>query len=105
MHYKKHSEQDIIENSLKLIKECPVCSTKYILNCASVVDKNENGFLMYFSCAHCSSSLLANIIEMPFGLVGSAMLTDLELNEVQKFKNKQPVTTDDVLGVYKYLEK
>lgn len=101
----KEDSHNIISSSLKLVKECPVCSTRYTTRRAQIVEQTEAGYLIYFSCIHCNSSLLANITEMPFGLVGSAMLTDLELNEVQKFKNSEPVTVDDVLEVHQKLEK
>ncbi|MCG2687093.1 hypothetical protein L6278_03115 [Candidatus Parcubacteria bacterium] len=100
-----NKNKDIIQNSLKLVKNCPVCRTKYTIPMADVVQELETGYLVYFSCANCKSSLLTQISEMPFGLIGSAMLTDLELNEVLKFKNGEKVTVDDVLEVYESLEK
>lgn len=100
-----NKNKNIIENSLKLVKNCPVCSTKYTEKSAEVASEIESGYLMYFSCKKCSSSLLAQVVEVPFGLIGSAMLTDLELNEVLKFKNSEKVSVDDVLEVYQELEK
>ena len=97
----------IIKSSLKLIRSCPVCNSKYTPSTARVIengDDEENGVLVYFSCPRCSSSLLARVVELPFGVVGSAMLTDLEADEVEKFKNSDEVTVDDVLEVYRELE-
>ena len=94
----------IINSSLRLIKQCPVCSTKYVSRKVQIIDYAESGVLLHFSCPTCFSSLLANVTEMPFGLVGSAMLTDLQAEEVLKFKNKEKVTSDDVLDVYERLE-
>lgn len=96
--------QNIINNSLRLVKECPSCHTKYEAKQVSVADRVDSGYLVYFSCQHCGNSLLARIVETPFGLIGSAMLTDLELNEVVKFKSSEPVSTNDVLAVYQELE-
>lgn len=104
MDSQKRDNQGIISNSLRLIKQCPVCNTKYTSRKVQIVDFSDTGVLLYFSCPVCFSSLLANVTEMPFGLVGSAMLTDLQFNEVKKFKNADPVNADDVLGVYKALE-
>ncbi|MFH1457500.1 MAG: hypothetical protein ABIF17_05380 [Patescibacteria group bacterium] len=104
-----HNKNKIIINSLKLVKQCPVCNNKYSEKSAEVVRETETGYLIYFTCVHCSSSLLAQINEMPFGLIGSAMLTDLELNEVLKFNpptgGAEKVTVDDVLEIYQKLEK
>ncbi len=100
----KQNNHGIISHSLRLIKQCPVCNTSYTSRKVQIVDFTETGVLLYFSCPICQSSLLAQIVEMPFGMVGSAMLTDLKFNEVQKFKNAQPVNADDVLEVYQKLE-
>ena len=99
-----NKNKKIIDNSLKLVKNCPVCNSKYTEKSVAIAAEIESGYLMYFSCQKCSSSLLAQIVEMPFGLIGSAMLTDLELNEVLKFKNAEKVNVDDVLEVYQKLE-
>ena len=99
------NKNTLIQNSLKLIKSCPVCATEYTLVMADVVEDLEDAYLVYFSCSNCCSSLLAQVNEVPFGLIGSAMLTDLELNEVLKFKNSEKVCIDDVLEVYKKLEQ
>ena len=95
-----NKDTNIISSSLKLIKECPVCHTHYDIKKVQILDYSEDGVLVYFFCPICLSSLLANIIEMPFGVIGSAMLTDLEADEVLKFKKTGAVTVDDVLQVY-----
>ena len=99
-----NKNQNIISGSLRLIKECPVCNTKYNLRRLQVIDFSEDGFLVYFSCPVCLSSLLAQITEAPFGLVGSAMLTDLEAEEIMKFRNGERVNYDDVLEIYQNLK-
>ena len=101
----QNQDKILINNSLHLVKQCPVCHTRYSAREVQIVDYTKNGALLYFSCPVCLSSLLVNVTEMPFGLIGSATLTDLEVNEIQKFKNAEPVNADDVLEVYKMLEK
>ena len=49
--------------------------------------------------------MVSNLINMPFGLAGSAILTDLTADEVLKFKKGEGVSVDDVLDVYQKLEK
>jgi hypothetical protein len=97
--------KNIIQNSLKLIKQCPVCNTKYLLDKIEVVADESDGYLLHFSCHNCFNALLAKIAPLPFGVIGSATLTDLEANEVLKFLNAGAVSTDDVLEVYQQLEK
>lgn len=89
---------------MRLIKQCPVCQTNYEVRKIQIVDFTESGVLVYFFCSICQSSLLAQIAEMPFGIIGSATLTDLQAEEVNKFKHSGPVTVDDVLETYQKLE-
>lgn len=98
------SNKNIIQNSLKLIKQCPVCSSKYLIEKIAIVSDEEDGYLLHFSCHNCANALLAKIAPLPFGIIGSAVLTDLEANEVLKFKNAGSVSVDDVLEVYEKLE-
>ncbi len=98
-----NKNKNIVNGSLRLIKQCPVCANNYEAQKIKIVDFTESGVLVHFFCEICQSSLLAQITEMPFGIVGSAMLTDLAAHEVNKFKNSGPVTIDDVIEVYQKL--
>jgi len=98
------TDNQIIKRSLKLIKKCPVCNRQYLFSQAQLIEQTETEALVYFSCDSCHSSLLAKVINMPFGVIGSAMLTDLEAEEVLKFKKGEAVNVDDVLEVYQRLE-
>jgi hypothetical protein len=96
----------LTSQSIRLIKHCPSCQTKYAEKDAKIVapaDK-DGKVLIYFNCPVCQSSLLAQMVAMPFGLFGSAALTDLEANEVKKFIHGEKVSYDDVLEVYQKLE-
>lgn len=104
MDNRNRKNTSIINNSLRLIRQCPVCQTKYEVRKVQVVELTDSGVLVYFFCPICLSSLIAQITEVPFGMVGSAMLTDLEVDEVKKFKDGDGVTADDVLEVYQKLE-
>jgi hypothetical protein len=104
MNNTSQGNKNIIANSLRLIKECPVCHTRYTQTKVQVIDMGEKSVLVYFTCAVCYTSLLATIIELPFGIIGSAMVTDLKAPEVKKFMSGEEVTEDDVLAVYEMLE-
>ncbi len=99
------SDIKTLQKSLKLVKKCPVCQHNFTQQSAQVVDNSAKAHLVYFYCNNCKTNLLAQVLDMPFGLVGTAMLTELEVNEVQKFKKMQPVDTEDALNVYEHLIK
>ncbi|HOY56130.1 MAG TPA: hypothetical protein PLH37_01780 [bacterium] len=97
-------KKNITEYALKLIKICPVCGMNYKIENINAVEENAEDFLVCFSCSACQSSLLSRVMSMPFGLVGSAILTDLKVEEIDKFKDSEPVTANDVLNIYERLE-
>ena len=97
--------KNIITGALRLIKQCPSCQTKYTQSQAKILDFTKTGALIYFSCPTCSSSLVAKILETPFGVVGSAMLTEFEPREVLKFQNLAAINIDDLLKLHQSLEK
>ncbi len=99
------NKKNFIAKSLKLIKQCPSCQASYVAQKVEVLQANDYGVLVYFNCQVCSSSLIATITEMPFGVIGSAMLTDLSAPEITKFFNQPEINDDDVLEVYQELEK
>ncbi len=98
------SKKNITEYALKLIKNCPACGVDYKIENINTVEENDEDFLVCFSCSACQSSLLSRVMTMPFGLVGSAILTDLKAEEINKFKDSEPVTANDVLSIYERLE-
>jgi len=92
----------LTSHTLHLIKICPVCQAKFGAESLSVVEKNEEGkVLVLLSCKNCQSSLLARVVEMPFGILGTAALTDIQASEVKKFMEGEKVAFDDVLELYK----
>jgi len=101
----RNQSKNIIINSIRLIRKCPSCNSAYTEKDVKIIEQTDEGVLLHFSCSACSCSLLAQVSELPFGIVGSAMLTDLESGEVLKFKNEGEVVIDDVLEVYQELEK
>jgi hypothetical protein len=92
----------LTSHTLHLIKSCPVCKAKFGEGQISVVEKDDGGkATVLLSCPSCQSSLLARVVEMPFGILGTASLTDIQASEVKKFVAGGKVTFDDVLDLYK----
>jgi hypothetical protein len=91
--------------SRKLIQHCPVCNTEYRMSTIKVLDYTEDSFLVYFLCDTCKSGVVASIVEMPFGMVGSGLVTDLGSEEVLKFHEGEGLEQDDVLKVHEILRE
>ena len=96
-----HPQQYIL--SRKLIDKCPVCSTSTADDLVEIVAEDEHGFLSYLRCSVCHTGLLARVSQVPHGLMGTAMITDLELPEVRRFGEGDAVGSDEVLAVRELL--
>lgn len=93
------------EKSAQLIQECPMCGLKYQSVSVRAVRETDVGNLLYFKCSQCQSGLVASVMDAPFGLIGSGLVTDLQFDEVEKFIQGEVISEDDVLSVHSILEK
>ena len=94
---------DINRNSIRLIQQCPVCNKKYQENKVQILDEQGNAFLAYLTCSFCRSNIIVRVVSLPQGLVGSAILTDLNPDEVIEFSERQSIVSDDVLYTHQLL--
>ena len=94
---------DFNKHSIRLIQDCPVCGRKYQSNRVEIIDEIGNSFLAYLTCNFCHSNLIVKVINMPQGLVGNAILTDLTPEEVLRFSDENRISTDDILNVHQSL--
>ena len=85
--------------NLRLIKKCPICNTDYIQSQMQVLDESEFGVLTYITCRSCGANLLTKFASLPQGLIGNAILTDLEPQEVMSFASMSDLTADEVLEI------
>lgn len=90
---------------IQLIQECPLCGKKYLPVNIRTVSESDSGTLLYFSCSNCLGGLVATVVDAPFGLIGSGLVTDLQFEEIKKFIRGDKVTEDDVLAVHTILGK
>ena len=93
------------KKSQKIIQECPLCGTPYENYSVRIVKQSDMGSLLYFKCVQCASGLVASVVEAPFGLLGSGLITDLHYEEVSLFLKSPPITEDDAIDFYGYLHR
>ncbi len=91
--------------SLKLVQKCPVCNHDYTEGKIEILDENEQGFLAYLTCGHCSSSIIVRVMTMPHGLIGNAILTDLSAIEVMDYTLEPEIISDNVLEIHQLINK
>lgn len=88
------------DDSMRVISACPVCHRTYTPLEARVLDENDGAHLLYIKCRYCHSALLALVLANNLGISSIGMLTDLESQEVNKFRAQASLTADDVIAIH-----
>lgn len=92
------------DEGLKIISHCPVCHYNYNPVEAKVLEESDDAHLIYIKCRRCQSAILALVLANAFGVSSIGLITDLDSQEVAKFKELEAVSGDDVLSVYESLQ-
>jgi hypothetical protein len=94
---------------LAYILKCPVCGQKYNAEQTKIIDAGEdkpiNGrsLLVHTDCERCKSSVVFSIAIDGPEIFSIGMVTDLTSNDTNKFKNREPITSDEVLATHEFL--
>ncbi|MFA4871614.1 MAG: hypothetical protein WC610_00935 [Patescibacteria group bacterium] len=92
------------EDTLRLVSYCPVCHCHYNPLEAKILDENETAHLIYVKCGRCKSAIVALILANSFGVSSVGLITDLDSQEVNKFRESAKINSDELLGVYEALK-
>ena len=92
--------------SKKLLQKCPVCGETYNYSKVKLLEANDSYILSYFKCQKCETGVAMKAVFMPTGMIGQAVITDLEADEIMKLKNNnESITSADVLYMYDFMKK
>ncbi|OGF30241.1 hypothetical protein A2533_01915 [Candidatus Falkowbacteria bacterium RIFOXYD2_FULL_35_9] len=91
-------------DQLKIISNCPVCNSQNFPAQIKVLNENQDSHLLYVQCRKCKSRVLVLITSNQNGISSLGLLTDLSSEEVVKFSQSKPVSTDDVLDLYQTIQ-
>jgi hypothetical protein len=90
----------------KLIKKCPICGEEYNHNKIKILESQDLYILSYLKCTSCDSGLALKILMLPHGMVGQAVVTELDDEELKNVKKvNKSITGEDVLFMYDYFKK
>lgn len=89
---------------LKFLNNCPLCGHKYDTNYLRIVDKKDGVMTLYLTCPHCQSSMMVALTMNALGMSSVSMITDVTDKEIDSFRLKNAITTDDVLEIHAFLE-
>ncbi len=96
---------------LGFILRCPICHYRYNLETMQVVESDQNELngqgriLIHSDCQKCQGSVMFSIGISGPELVSAASVTDLTLSDTHKFRDKAPLTPDDVLVVRSVIKR
>jgi hypothetical protein len=93
------------QQALKFISKCPLCEEVYDQKRASLFAEQNSAYLVHISCTKCESNFVAMILTMGQGLSSVGMVTDLNLEDVKRLYQAEPITLNEALGGYKIIEK
>ncbi len=98
-------------NLLGFILRCPVCGYRNNLETMKVVESDQNELsgegriLIHSDCQQCKGSVMFSIDINGQQVVSAASVTDLTLSDTHKFRDADPISTDDVLIIHQSMKK
>lgn len=84
---------------------CPVCGNYYDFRRLEIIEEENGATLMYIKCQSCQSAALSMIALGPMGIKMASVLTDLEQDEVMRFQDENPLSSEEVLDLHEDLGK
>jgi hypothetical protein len=87
----------------KMLAHCPLCHTAY--ESAEIRLLGEKGAtrLFHCTCRSCGHSVLAVILETQGSVSSVGLVTDLELKDALRFKDADPITSDECIAAHRAL--
>lgn len=98
-------------NLLGFILRCPVCGYRNNLETMKVVESDQNDasgegrILIHSDCQQCKGSVMFSIGINGTEVVSAAAVTDLTLSDSHKFRETDPISTEDVLAMHQGIRK
>jgi len=96
---------NFFDESIRIISFCPVCNNKYNPIEAKVLEEKEEAHLIHIKCRRCQSSVVALILTSSLGISSMGIVTDLNSDDVLKFKTSKSISADDVIEIHQILNK
>ena len=90
---------------LKLVSYCPLCETRSRPVEARVVGEDGETQLLHITCRKCHGSVLALVLVNRVGASSVGVVTDLIYDDVIRFRERRPVSLDDVLDMHEQLAR
>jgi len=106
---KKYDFKKVME-WLGYVLKCPICNYKYNLANTHIIDSEQDEvlgeakILIHSDCSKCKSSVMFNVEIKGPEVFSVGMVTDLTKTDSNKFKNKNPISPDEIIGIHQELK-
>lgn len=93
------------------ILKCPICGQKYNIGSTQVIESSheeaysEATILIHSDCQKCKSSVMFNVEIRGPEVFSVGMVTDLTGGDSSRFKQKKPISANDVLNIHTEIRK
>lgn len=92
------------EEHLQFLGRCTVCVAEFKPALVGVLEREGTTALLHADCAGCGTSALFAVVAEDAGyVVTMGMRTDLTKEDVKRFSQAKPITTDDVIAWHEEL--
>ena len=89
---------------IKLLASCPLCEADLNPVKAKIVECKEDLNLVHIQCHKCKGFILALVLKTGTDLSSIGLITDLDFNDVVKFKDEEKISADYVIRIYQFLK-
>lgn len=91
--------------SSHLLAHCPLCQVAYEKQGVRLLGERGATRLFHCTCNACGHSILAVILEAQGSVSSVGMVTDLEVQDVLRFRELEPLTDDDCIATHRVLSR
>ena len=88
---------------LRLLRSCPLCQKAYNKTALRILLVEAGSHLAHVTCKKCQLAMLAVIVFSTVGMSSIAMVTDLNVSDVERLKKKNAFESDDVLDFHRLM--
>jgi hypothetical protein len=93
------------DEEVKVIAYCPVCEADINPIKAKIVENKEDLNLVHIQCSKCKGNILALILRTSSGLSSIGLMTDLNFNDIFKFKEHDSLADNEIISFHKKIRK
>jgi len=94
------TSKDKIEPEDNFLNKCPLCGKRVDVEAAKVLKKKDDSSVLFLACPHCRGAVFLAIVDDVFGTVSLGVATDFTVEDLARFQNKKPISSDELLDLH-----